>query len=266
MGCFPTNALRNLLAGIALLPLVFYVKRRGESNVNGRKKDLIVGSALCGLVMCAALNLQQAGMELGTDSGKAGFLTAMYVVLVPVLQVFLGKRAEKRVWVCVFMAVVALYLLSITDDYTIELSDTLLIINALLFAIHILLVDYYTDKCSPVELACCQFFFVSIFSFAGMVGTWNFDLSGITSCWQQLVYLGVVSSGIGFTLQIVAQKDANPALVSLILCLESVFAVLGGAIFLGQTMTPREYAGCILMFSAVVLSQLPLRSKNSEVL
>ena len=265
LGAFATNALRNVLAGCALIPLVLFTQRNGKSEASGTSKDLLVGSAACGLVMCAALTLQQAGMELGTESGKAGFLTAMYVVLVPVLSIFLGKKASKRVWFCVALAVVALYLLSVKDNFTVGFGDILLIINALLFAVHILLVDHFTEKCDPVKLACYQFFFVAIFAFLGMCVTADFDFTGLPSCWKQLVYLGVISSGVGFTLQILAQKGANPTLVSLLLCLESVFAVLGGAIFLGQVMTLREYAGCVLMFVAVVLSQLPLNLRRSEV-
>ena len=255
LGAFPTNACRNVLAGLSLLPLIFYRRHKSYEKPSGTKRDLVVGSALCGLVMCAALTLQQVGMGLGTDSGKAGFLTAMYVVLVPVLSIFLGKKASLRVWLCVALAVVALYLLSVKSGFSIDSGDILLIINALLFAIHILLVDKYTEMCDPVELACVQFFFVSLFSVFGMCATQDFNLSGLSKCWQYVVYLGVISSGLGFTLQILAQKGANPTLVSLLLCLESVFAAIGGAIFLGQVMTPREYAGCILMFVAVVASQ-----------
>ncbi len=262
LGAFATNACRNVLAGCALVPLVLFTKHKGLNKATGTRKDLIIGSALCGLVMCAALTLQQMGMESGTDSGKAGFLTAMYVVLVPVLSIFLGKRAGKRVWFCVALAVFALYLLSVTEGFSIGFGDILLIINAFLFAVHILLVDYFTEKCDPVKLACYQFFFVAIFSFIGMCATFDFDFSGLELCWQQLAYLGIVSSGVGFTLQILAQKGANPTLVSLLLCLESVFAVIGGAIFLGQVMTPREYAGCVLMFVAVVVSQLPVNLRR----
>ena len=264
LGAFATNALRNVLAGCALIPLVLFTQRKSNSRTSVARRDLIVGSAACGFVMCAALTLQQAGMESGTESGKAGFLTAMYVVLVPVLSIFLGKKASKRVWFCVALAVFALYLLSVEENFTIGFGDILLIINALLFAVHILLVDHFTEKCDPVKLACYQFFFVAVFSFLGMCVTGDFDFSGLPSCWQQLVYLGVVSSGVGFTLQILAQKGANPTLVSLLLCLESVFAVLGGAVFLGQVMTVREYAGCLLMFVAVIGSQLPLKSSSSD--
>ena len=263
LGAFATNALRNLLAGLALIPLVVFTSRKNQREKSGgSRKDLLIGSALCGLVMCVALTLQQSGMEVGTESGKAGFLTALYVVLVPVLSVFLGKKAPARVWFCVGLAVVGLYLLSIKDNFTIDFGDILLIINAFLFAVHILLVDFFTKKCDPVKLACFQFFFVSAFAFVGMCATLDFDFSGLEFCWQQLVYLGVISSGVGFTLQILAQKGANPTLVSLLLCLESVFAVLGGAIFLGQVMTLREYAGCAIMFVAVVLSQLPVSFRS----
>lgn len=260
LGAFATNACRNVLAGCSLLPLVFFTQHKKGREISCTRKHLLAVSAACGLVMCAALTLQQTGMEFGTDSGKAGFLTAMYVVLVPVLSIFLGKKAGTRVWFCVALAVVALYLLSVKDNFVIGFGDILLIINALLFAVHILLVDHYTEECDPVKLACYQFFFVAIFAFAGMCVTGDFDFSGLDSCWQQLAYLGVISSGVGFTLQILAQKGANPTLVSLLLCLESVFAVIGGAIFLGQVMTPREYAGCALMFFVVVLSQLPVKN------
>ena len=263
LGALQTNAVRNVLAGCALIPLVLFTSKKNKGSKETSRKNLMLGSCLCGLVMCAALTLQQLGMQFGCDSGKAGFLTAMYVVLVPVLSIFLGKKASARVWLCVGVAVVALYLLSFKSDLTIGFGDVLLILNAFLFAVHILLVDHFTKTCDPVKLSCYQFFFVALFSFVGMCITCDFDFSGLQNCWQQVAYLGVISSGVGFTLQIMAQKGANPTLVSLLMCLESVFAVIGGAVFLGEVMSLREYAGCVLMFVAVIVSQLPSRSGGS---
>jgi drug/metabolite transporter (DMT)-like permease len=262
LGAFSTNAIRNLLAGVALIPVVLSFRSKQNKKAPFFSKDLLIGSSLCGLIMCAALTLQQSGMSLGTDSGKAGFLTAMYVVIVPLLEIFLGKKAPGRIWFCVALAIIGLYLLSVKETYTIDPGDILLIINAFLFAVHILVVSHFTKTCEPVSLACFQFLFASLFSFLGMIVTLDFDFSGLSGCWQQLVYLGVISSAVGFTLQIIAQKGANPTLVTLLLCLESVFAAIGGAVFLGQVMSMREYLGCAIMFAAVIISQLPQKQPS----
>lgn len=264
------NLTRFFIAFLSILLLVFCVDKIGNKTYQNIRdqwlnKNLLIGGIICGFILFFAGTFQQAGMIEGTDSGKAGFITAMYVVLVPVISIFLKRKPGIRVWISVLLAVVSLYLLSVQDDFSFKFSDLLLIINAFGFAFHILAIDYFSNKCDGIKLSCLQFLFAGIFSTLLLLFSNEiYDLNGITSCVWQVMYMGVISAGIGYTLQIIAQVDSNPTIVSILLSLESVFAVIGGTIILNQLMTGREYAGCILMFIAVILSQIPSKNKNKN--
>lgn len=223
-----------------------------------KKKTLLPGGICCGAALFVASNLQQFGIQY-TSVGKAGFITAMYIVLVPVLGIFLKRRAGLRVWCGVALAVAGLYLLCMTDGISVNFGDVLLLLCAFVFAIHILIIDYFSPKVDGVRMSCIQFLVCGLLSGVGMLLTEQVDVSAMLQAWLPITYAGVMSCAVGYTLQIIGQKGMNPTVASLILSLESVVSVLAGWILLGQSLSPREIGGCVLMFAAIVLAQLPER-------
>ena len=193
-----------------------------------------------------------AGIVAGTDAGKAGFLTALYVVLVPVFGLFLKRKVSLPVWVAVALSVVSLYLLCIKGSFRLAAGDLLVLVCAVCFAVHILVIDRFSATCDGVKLSCVQFLFAALWSGVCIPFFEHVDAAALLSCALPLLYVGVFSCGVGYTLQILAQKGSNPTVVTILLSLESVFAVIAGAIILHQSMTPREYLGCVLMFLAVI--------------
>ena len=237
-------------------------KDSAKCQANHSTRDLIVGAAVCGFWLYIGMLFQQAGIAGGVDTGKAGFLTSLYVVLVPLFGMALGIKAGFKIWVSVALAVCGLYFLSLSGVVVPATEDLLILGCAAPFAIYILAVDHYTKKCDTTQLATFQLVASAVFSLPMFIAdvvvfTGPASVEDILATIPALLYLGVVSGAIGFSLEAVAQKGANPTLVTLLMSLESVFAALGGAVLLGQFMTERELFGCTLMFAAVILSQLP---------
>ena len=266
------NAIRSIVAFFTLLLLIpiFAHFNKGEKpvlSVEEKKKNrkvLIWGGFCCGTALALACNLQQMGMVAGASAGKTSFITTLYVVLVPICGLFLKKKIPASVWVGVMVAVAGLYCLCIKEDFTIVFSDFLVLLCAFAYALQILVIDHFAPHTDGVQLSCVQFFFTAIWSLIGMFIFENPNWSAIMSCMGDILYVGIFSSGVAYTLQILAQKDsANPTMVSLLLSLESVFGVLSGAIFLHERMTGKEYLGCVLMLIAVVLAQLPSPKKKT---
>lgn len=265
------GAIRCSMA-FAALALGFTIVRMVQKKRNPERleplakspKDLLLGGLCCGVVLATAAFLQQTGLSQGTSAGKAGFITALYIVLVPILGLFLRKKVTAAVWISVVLAAVGLYFLCMNEALTIEKSDLMIMLCSLAFAVHILVIDHFTQRVNGVELSTAQFAVAAVVSGIGAVLTETPTLSGIVECILPLLYVGVISGGVGYTLQILAQKDANPTVVSLLLSLESVFSVLSGAIILHDRLTGRELLGCMLMLLAVVLAQLPARSKVAK--
>ena len=227
-----------------------------------RKKGYV--GICCGTALAIASNFQQAGIVAGTDAGKAGFLTALYVVLVPLFGLFFKRKVSLPVWVAVALSVVSLYLLCIKGSFRLAAGDLLVLVCAVCFAVHILVIDRFSATCDGVKLSCVQFLFAALWSGVCIPFFEHVDAAALLSCALPLLYVGVFSCGVGYTLQILAQKGSNPTVVTILLSLESVFAVIAGAIILHQSMTPREYLGCVLMFLAVVLAQIPLPAKAAR--
>ena len=268
MGPMTFNATRFFIAFLALLVIVCmfrHSKKNGHSQPKQEGKPLVIGGFCCGSALALGSYLQQAGMTAGTDAGKAGFLTALYIVLVPIFGLFLHKKVSLPIWISVGLAVVALYLLCITNGFSIAPGDLLLLGCAAGFAIHILVCDYFTQFVDGMKLSCIQFLVASAWSAIGMVVLENPTWVSLMACVVPILYVGVCSSGVGYTLQILAQKDANPTVVTLLLSMESVFAVLAGAVLLHQQMSGREYLGCVLMLAAVILAQIPFRGSKKAV-
>ena len=269
MGPMTFNATRFFIAFLALLVIVFifgHLKKDGPSQTAVQRKQgrksLVLGGVCCGSALALGSYLQQAGMTAGTDAGKAGFITALYIVLVPIFGLFLRKKVSLPIWISVGLAVVALYLLCITNGFSIAPGDVLLLGCAAGFAIHILVCDHFTQFVDGMKLSCIQFLVASFWSAIGMVILEEPTWASIMACVLPILYVGIFSSGVGYTLQILAQKDSNPTVVTLLLSMESVFAVLAGAVLLHQQMSLREYMGCALMLAAVILAQIPFPQRK----
>ena len=266
------NGIRNLMAGVCLIPVCAFAEYRsvGMKPVSSsQKRAQRTGGLLCGLFLLLASTLQQAGLVEST-AGKAGFVTALYVVLVPVLAWFLFRKSPGK-WIClsVFLAVAGLYLLCVPtgEHFSLGQSDLLLLGCAISFSGQILCVDHYSSRVRPVRLSRDQFLVCgtlgTLLSLLTETITWN----GICQALPSLLYAGVMSGAVAYTLQILGQRDLNPTLASLLMCLESVFSVIGGALLLGEHLSSREMIGCIIMFTAVVLAQISpllLKAGNKE--
>lgn len=257
---------RSLIGGAALLPVLWFLERqksdtrKQEERTPEKRRLLIKGGILCGLALCFASTFQQYGIQF-TTVGKAGFITACYIILVPIAGLFFGKRCGLNIWIGVLLAVGGLYCLCITETLRMGKGDILVLICAFLFSAHILVVDHFSPLVDGVKMACIQFFVCGLVSGAGMLLLEHPAVSDILMAWQSILYAGLLSSGVGYTLQIVGQKGLNPTVASLILSLEFVVSVLAGLLILHQTLSSREVLGCVLMFAAIVLAQLPGKEK-----
>lgn len=287
IGPFAFNGIRTIIGGIVLIPLIMVLDRMkskkqasvpavkadaadsvlSEADKKNDQKLLITGSICCGLALLVAGMLQQIGM-MYTTAGKAGFITALYVVLVPIFGRILGKKIRPLIWLCVLASAFGLYLLCMPASGGfghINKGDLIVLACALCFAVHILLIDYFSPKVDGVRLSCIQFFIAGIlcmilmFPLDPVLGYDIPSLSQLLDAWIPIVYAGALSCGAGYTMQIVAQADTDPAVASMILCLESVFAVIAGMLILGESLSLREAAGCIIMFAAILAAQLPAK-------
>ena len=289
VGPFTFNCIRCLIGAVVLVPCIWLLDRwkqrpdgascgreaagaqdsascsRRSAGAQGGASDgshaLLAGGICCGLALFVASNLQQIGIQY-TTVGKAGFITALYIVMVPVFGIFLKKRAGIRVWVSVALAVAGLYLLCITDRLALGKGDILVLLCAVVFAVHILVVDHFSAKTDGVRMSCIQFLVCGLLSGVCMLITEHLEMRLILQAWQPILYAGVFSCGVGYTLQIVGQKGTDPTVASLILSLESVVSVLAGWLLLGQRLSVRELGGCALMFAAILLAQMPERLQS----
>jgi drug/metabolite transporter (DMT)-like permease len=258
LGPFSFNGIRMLLAGIVLIPVAAFIDRKKEPGVRPDPKDQRKAGLLCGALLFIASSLQQMGL-VTTSAGKAGFITALYVVLVPVAAWLLFRKNPGRViWLGVVLAVFALWLLCMPagGGFALQGGDLLVLGCAVAFTGQILCVDYYAPKVSGVKLARDEFLVTGVLSLLIAVFTETITWPGIREALIPLLYAGLMSGAVAYTLQIIGQRDTDPTVASLIMCLESVFATLSGALILGEKMTVRETVGCVLMFVAVVLAQL----------
>lgn len=261
IGALTFQASRMLLAALVLLTtaLVFHKageKKNGEKAAFMDKKTLLVG-IVCGFFLFGASALQQMGIA-HTSVGHAGFLTALYILIVPVLGIFTGKKVGSRIWLCIALALAGLYLLCMTGEgFSMSLGDVLVTLCAFVFALHIIAVDKLAGALDGVKVSLVQMAFAGLLSLACAFIFEEPNISDIAASWLPIAYAGVLSCGVAYTLQIIGQKYTEPTVASIIMSLESVFAVLGGAVLLAQFPTLPELAGCALMFAATVISQIP---------
>ncbi len=270
---FTYNGIRTFIGGMVLIPvIIFFTKKNNRQNGTEEKvfdfekdKIAIIGGICCGLALFVASSLQQFGVSY-TTAGKAGFITTLYVVFVPILSLLLRKKVRPIMWVCVALGAVGLYLLCMTDaSFSLQFGDMLVLLCAVAFAVHILVIDHFSPKADGVKISCVQFLVSGVLGIICMFIFETPDLGNILACWLPILYAGVLSCGVAYTLQVVAQADADPTAASLILCLESVFAVISGAILLHESMSPRELMGCAVIFAAVIISNLPEKKASTDL-
>lgn len=271
LGPFTFNSIRSLMGGIVLIPVIFamrHIRRKrtgqeqtghtgsGTDGTAAENRTLLIGGICCGIALAVGSSLQQIGL-MYTSAGKAGFITALYILIVPVMSLALGKRAGIKVWTGVALAVVGMYFLCITDGFSIAKGDACVFLCAIAFSVHILVIDYFAPKVDGVSLSCIQFIVCGILCAVPMLVSEQPQTGQILDAWLPLAYAGVLSCGVAYTLQVVAQKNTDPTVASLLLSLESVFSVITGWIVLGEHLSRREMFGCALVFTAVILAQLP---------
>lgn len=262
VGPFTFNMARFLIGAIVLLPVIWFMDRQRKTGAEkgAGQKTLIIGGICCGIALAVASTLQQWGI-LFTTVGKAGFITAMYIVIVPLLGIFIGKKVRPLIIGCVAIAVVGFYFLCMTESLRLGLGDFLVLLCAIAFSIHILVIDHFSPKVDGVKMSAIQFLTVAIISAVPTLLWEQPVFTEILQAWQPVLYAGVMSCGVAYTLQIIAQKNADPTVASLLLSLESVFSVLAGWVLLGQGLSLKELFGCVLIFCAIILAQLPEKKK-----
>ncbi len=279
VGPYTFCCLRYALGALILLPVIAVLDKAkltaGRPKTKENKKALLTGGIACGLCLAAGSLLQQVGISSGTSAGKAGFLTACYIVLVPVLGLFFKRKCGWNVWIAVALTLIGLYLLCMNGALRMQRSDVLVLLCSVVYAAHILFVDRFVyQNVDPVRMSCIQFVLAAAVAAVPLFFTEMY--SDITLLPQvlaaavqgkalvSLLYAGVLSSGVAYTLQIIGQKDVNPTIASLLMSLESVFAVLGGWVVLHQALTARELAGCAVIFAAVLLAQIPFEKVKKK--
>ncbi len=260
---FTYNAVRTLIGGVVLIPMVFLFGQKScrKASENNNKISFI-GGIICGLVLFAASSFQQLGISL-TSAGKAGFITALYVVIVPVISIIFGQKSNLKMWICAFTAIIGFYLLCIKEGFRLSKGDLYVLICAVFYSVHIIVIDHFNSKgAEPVKMSCVQFFTAGSIM---MICMFIFESPALSAVWAAkyaILYAGVMSCGVAYTLQIIGQKYTESTAAALIMSLESVFAALAGWIILSEHMSMKEFAGCILVFAAVVFSQLDISFKN----
>ena len=281
VGPFTFNFSRYIVGSFVLIPfVVFNISRRkkalkNEPSLNEKKpaqkglfntysKATVFGGIICGILLCVASSLQQFGILYSKAVGKAGFLTALYIIIVPLLGIIFGRKTKALIWICVALATLGLYLLCVKEGLHFEIGDIFLILCALVFSFHIMFIDFVSPRGDGVAISCIQFAVSGVLCLICALVTERIVFAEILKGYIPILYAGVMSCGIAYTLQILGQKYVEPTKASLILCLESVFATLGGWVILNQLLTLKETIGCIIVFIAIILAQFVQKKENKS--
>ena len=268
---FTYNGVRTLIGGLVLIPVIMLFDRLKPTDSRPSaaeqkviNKNSLIGGICCGTVLCVASCFQQFGVSM-TTAGKAGFITALYIVIVPLMGVFIKKKIPKIIWLCVAIAVAGFYLLCVKEGFSVGTGDLLVLCCAFFFSIHIMVIDHFTaGKVDGVRMSCVQFLVAGIMAIVLM---FLFEEPTLASIWDArvpILYAGVMSCGVAYTLQILGQKDTDPTTATLLMSLESVFAALSGWILLHESLSVKEIFGCAMVFAAVILAQIPLPVKANK--
>lgn len=271
VGPFSFNFARSMLGGLSLIPVIYIAKLIHKDKRKPKVKHLqhillAKAGVSCGIALFTAMTIQQYCMQFA-PAGKAGFITALYIIYVPLIMIFFGQKLSRNIKLSVVIAVIGLYLLCFKNDGSgFNKYDLTLLISAFFYGVHILVVNYFSKRVNPTKVSCIQFFVVGILSMPLMLLFETPHLQGFINCKIPILYAGILTCGVAYTLQIFGQKYTAPVIASLILCLESVFAVVGGGLILHESMTLKEISGCVFMITAVVLSQLPEKQLKKGLL
>lgn len=261
------NGLRTMLGALVLVPFILVREKTGKcklANNRTNRKKLLIGGLICGVLLCLASTLQTWGMVY-TTSGKSGFITAMYMIFVPIIGLFMGKRIRLFTILGIFCGVTGMYLLTLSgSDFSLNIGDLITLGCAVIFAFHILVIDRLSSEVDGVKLACLQFFVCGTINIILMFLFEHPDWSLVRSCTVPILYSGILSCGVAYTLQIIGQQYAEPTPASIIMSLESVFAALAGWVLLSEALKPEEILGCVLMFAAIIIVQLPEKKTMVE--
>ena len=266
---FTYNAMRTLLGGVVLIPVIilfrFLDKRNGKEKTSCSLKNTVTGGICCGIVLFIASSFQQSGIAQ-TTAGKAGFVTALYIVIVPLIGIFLHKKMPLRMWLFIAIALAGFWLLCIKQDIGISSGDLLVFFGAIFFAVHITVIDFFNEKNTDgVLMSCIQFFTAGLLMLICMFIFEKPTIPNIMGAGGTILYAGIMSCGVAYTLQILGQKHTNPTLATMLMSLESVFAALSGWLILGEKLSIKEFFGCVLIFAAVILAQLAGTDKIKEI-
>ena len=273
IGAFSFNSIRMLVGAAALLPVIKLLDKTGlnkkkPQTARGRKNTLI-GGVCCGVILTVASNFQQQGITMGTSAGKAGFITACYIVFVPIIGILVGKKINIKIIAGVGLTVIGLYMLCMNGEAGIQKSDLIVLVCSVCYAVHIMVIDHFSPKADGVRMSCIQFLVCGLLTALPMIifeiaplgiGVWRSYFNSFEA-WVSILYAGILSCGVAYTLQIVGQVGVEPTLASMLLSLESVFSVISGRILLHQYLGIKEIMGCALIFVAIILAQLPDKKK-----
>lgn len=257
--CFTYNGVRYALGAVCLIPVALIFEKEKFTLTMFRRTA--IASFITGTILFTASSLQQLGIEIGQSAGKAGFITSLYIVLVPIFRLLFGKKAGIATWIGVILSLAGLYLLSVADNTAINFGDIVIFVGAFFWAAHILVIDKFVDELSPIKYSIGQFSICALLSLSCAFIFEDPQISAISDAAVPILYGGVMSVGVAYTLQVVGQRGVNPEFASIICSTEAVFSAIGGAIILGETMTFRGYLGCVLIFIGILLAQLK-KSKN----
>lgn len=261
IGAFTFNGIRFLLGAVSLLPILCFFQKKGQIHIDW--KELAKGGGIAGIILFTASTLQQIGMG-STTAGKGGFITGLYIVIVPIFGLFLKQKTSWNTWTGVVFAVTGLYLLSIKEGFYMEHGDLFVLCSSFLWAIHILWIDVAAKKSNPICLSCVQFFICGLLSFGTAMVTEEIRLSNVMDAVVPILYGGLLSVGVAYTLQVISQKHAKPSHAAILLSMESVFGCMGGMILLGERLSSRGMAGCVLIFIGIIISQIKTKSEKRE--
>lgn len=258
VGPFTFNGTRFILGAISIIPVILiFEKKEVEKSIHSSKINVTFkAGALAGIVLFIASALQQWGVEITGSAGKSSFLTGIYTVLVPIFGIFLGKKTTLNVWVGALLAVAGMFLICINEKWQISYGDGVLLVGAIFWALHILVIDKFVDGIYPIRFAFTQFLVCGILGLLCAASFEDISLAGLQAASIPILYSGILSAGVAYTCQIIGQKSADPTYASIILSTESMFGAIGGAVILGETMTLRAYIGCFLIFAGIIVSQL----------
>ncbi len=268
LGPFGFTAIRCTLGGLVLLPLIWYLDRKktdDEKKNEASSKETIIGSVCCGIVLTSLILFQQFGLPY-TTVGKAGFITALYILLTPVMGIFLGKKAGRNLWIGVVIGLAGMYMLCLFEGVSsLTFGDLMMLCAAVMAAAHIHVIDHFVQKIDPVKLSAYQFIVTGLICVVPMFIFEDISMDAVIDCAVPILYAGLISCGLGYTFQVIGQKATDPSLAGLILSLETVFSLLAGWIFFKEVLTIPEYIGCALMFMAIIVSQLPDNKKRDKL-